>query len=119
MQIIERIETPGNDKTLMHDKGRIMNEQEILDILRKEKPYLRKEFGLIAIGVFGSFATGTQGPESDIDLLVELTEPRFDFLAGIQLHLEKKIGKSIELVRKRPGLSGRFLKQVEKTIHYA
>jgi len=34
---------------------------------------------------------GIQGPDSDIDLLVEIIEPRFDFLAGIQLHLEKKL----------------------------
>lgn len=47
-----------------------MNEQEILDILRAEKPYLCKEFGLLSIGLFGSFAKGVQGPDSDIDLLV-------------------------------------------------
>jgi len=103
----------------VHEKGRTMNEQEILDILRAEKPYLTKEFGLMSIGLFGSFTKGTQGPESDIDLLVEIIEPRFDFLAGIQLHLEKKFGKPVDVVRKRPGLSERFLKQVGKTIHYA
>ena len=96
-----------------------MNEQEIMDILRNEKPYLSEEFGLLSIGLFGSFAKGVQGPDSDIDLLVETIEPRFDSLAGIQLHLEKKIGKPVDVVRKRPGLSERFLRQVEKTIHYA
>jgi predicted nucleotidyltransferase len=96
-----------------------MTEQEILDILRAEKSYLAKEFGLLSIGLFGSYAEGAQGPESDVDLLVELTEPRFDFLAGVQVHLEKKIGKPVELVRKRPDLSERFLKRVEKNIHYA
>ena len=73
----------------------------------------------MSIGLFGSFAKGAQGPDSDIDLLVEIIEPRFDFLAGIQLHLEKKIGKPVDVVRKRPGLNERFLRQVEKTIHYA
>ena len=96
-----------------------MTEQEILDILREEKPYLKEQFGLLSVGLFGSHAKGTQGPESDVDLLVELTEPRFDFLVGIQVHLEKKIGKPVELIRKRPSLSERFLKRVEKNIHYA
>ena len=101
-------------------KGRCrVTEKEILDILRAEKPYLRKQFGLLSIGLFGSYAKGLQGPESDVDLLVELTEPRFDFLAGIQVHLEKKIGKPIELIRKRPGLSERFLKRIEDSIQYA
>jgi len=96
-----------------------MTEQEILNILREEKPYLRKEFGLLSIGIFGSYVKGTQGPDSDVDLLVELTEPRFDFLAGLQLHLENKIGKPIELIRKRQGLSEKFLKRLEMHIHYA
>lgn len=96
-----------------------MTENEILDILQAEKPYLRQRFGLLSIGVFGSYAKGAQGPDSDVDLLVELTEPRFDFLVGIQMHLEKRLGKPVELIRKRPGLSERFLKRVEKNIHYA
>jgi uncharacterized protein len=96
-----------------------VTENEILDILQAEKPYLRQRFGLLSIGVFGSYAKGAQGPDSDVDLLVELTEPRFDFLVGIQMHLEKKLGKPVELIRKRPGLSERFLRRVEKNIHYA
>ena len=96
-----------------------MTENEILDILQAEKPYLRQRFGLLSIGVFGSYAEGAQGPDSDVDLLVELTEPRFDFLVGIQMHLEKRLGKPVELIRKRPGLSERFLRRVEKNIHYA
>ena len=96
-----------------------MTGQEILDLLRKEKPFLRREFGVLSIGLFGSYAKGTPGPESDVDLLVELTEPRFDFLVGLQMHLENKIGKPIELIRKRPGLRKRFLDRIEMQIHYA
>jgi predicted nucleotidyltransferase len=96
-----------------------MEEREILDILQAEKPYLTEKFGLLSIGLFGSYAQGTQGPESDIDLLIELTEPRFDFLVGVQAHLENKLGRRIDLIRKRPGMSRRFLKRVENCIHYA
>lgn len=97
----------------------MVTEQEILDILRRERQYLRKKFGLLSIGLFGSYAKGMHGPESDLDLLVEITEPRFDLLVGFQVYLEEKIGKPVELIRKRPGLSERFLKRVEKNIHYA
>ena len=95
-----------------------MTRQEILNFLQEKKPYLREEFGVLSIGLFGSYAKGTQGPESDVDLYVELTEPRFDFLVGLQLYLEDKIGKPIELIRKRPSLSERFLKRVAPQIHY-
>jgi uncharacterized protein len=96
-----------------------MNEREILNLLQAEKPYLREKFGLLSIGLFGSYARGTEGPESDVDLLIELAEPRFDFLVGVQTHLENKLGRRIDVIRKRPSLSRRFLKSVENTVRYA
>ena len=95
-----------------------MTRQEIFNFLQEKKPYLREEFGVLSIGLFGSYAKGTQRPESDVDLYVELTEPRFDFLVGLQLYLEDNIGKPIELIRKRPSLSERFLKRIDPQIHY-
>ena len=70
----------------------------MLDILRKEKSYLQRNSGLLAIGLFGSYAKGTQQPERDIDLLVELSEPRFDFLAGLQMYLEDRLGRPVEVI---------------------
>ena len=96
-----------------------MTGQEILNLLRQEKPYLSQNFGVLSIGLFGSYARGTQSPDSDVDILVELNEPRFDALAGVQIYLEKKIGKQVELIRKRPGLSERFLRRITKQIQYA
>jgi len=95
-----------------------MNDKEIIKILRNEKRYLQEKFGLLSIGLFGSYAQGKQRPDSDIDVIVELSEPRFDFLAGLQIHLEDRLGKPVEVIRKRRGLSERFLKRIEKDIHY-
>ena len=96
-----------------------MANKEILEVLRLEKPYLHEKFGVLSIGLFGSYAKGTETHDSDIDVLVELKEPRFDLLAGLQIHLERKFGKRVEVIRKRKGLSERFLKRVGETIHYA
>ncbi len=96
-----------------------MTNKEILRTLRNEKQYLRENFGLVSIGLFGSYARGTERPDSDIDVLVELKEPRFEFLAGLQIYLERKLGKPVEVIRKRKGLSDRFLKRIGETIQYA
>ena len=96
----------------------VITEKDILDILQKEKQYLQENFGLLSIGLFGSYSKGKQGPDSDIDLLVELSEPRFDFLAGIQIYLEDRIGKRVEIIRKRKDISDQFLSCMEKNIHY-
>lgn len=96
-----------------------MTRKELLDILHTEKTYLAAQFGLLSIGLFGSHAKGTAGPDSDIDLLVELKDPNYDCLVGVQIHLEKVLGRPVDIVRKRPGLSERFLRRVERNICYA
>jgi hypothetical protein len=96
-----------------------MTNQEILEALREEKPYLLDKFGVLSIGLFGSYARGTEGPDSDIDLLVELKEPRFELLAGLQIYLERRFGKRVEVIRKRRGLSDRFMKRIEGSVQYA
>ena len=96
----------------------VITEKDILDILQKAKRYLQEHFGLLSIGLFGSYFKGKQGPDSDIDLLVELSEPRFDFLAEIQIYLEGRIGKRVEVIRKRKDISDQFLSCMEKSIHY-
>ena len=45
--------------------------QDILDYLKTEKSSLMQAYQLTKIGLFGSFAKGTQHTDSDIDLLVE------------------------------------------------
>ena len=95
-----------------------MEHKSIIELLRNEKRDLQDRFGLISIGLFGSHAKGTEDLESDIDLLVELSEPRFDSLAGLQIYLEQRLGKPVELIRKRKGLSDRFLRRIERDIQY-
>ena len=95
-----------------------MEHNDIIKLLRNEKRNLQEKFGLISIGLFGSHAKGTEGPGSDVDLLVELSEARFDSLAGLQIYLEGKLDKPVELIRKRKGLSERFLRRIERDIRY-
>ncbi len=92
---------------------------EIIDTLRADKNFLSNEFGVINIGLFGSYAKGKQDVDSDIDILVELKEPRFEWLAGLQLYLEVKFGKKIELVRKGKNVNRRFSQKVEEDVIYA
>jgi hypothetical protein len=96
-----------------------LSHTEIIDFLKSEKTFLSNEFGVVNIGLFGSFAKGEQTADSDIDILVELKEPRFDWLAGLKIYLEQSFGKKIELVRKSNLLKSRFIRRVEKDIIYA
>ena len=96
-----------------------LSHKDILRFLKAEKAFLRNEFGVITIGLFGSYAKGNQKVDSDIDLLVELKEPRFEWIAGLQMYLEKRFDKKIELVRKSDNVNRRFTQRIENEVLYA
>ena len=44
---------------------------EILDFLTRNKQHFRDRYGIVKIGLFGSYARDEQAENSDIDLIVE------------------------------------------------
>ncbi len=59
---------------------------EIKQILQAQKPYLAKKYGVTEIGVFGSYVRGEQRPDSDVDILIELTDsPRISLMGLVNL----------------------------------
>lgn len=45
---------------------------DIIATLRQHRPELQSRYGVRRLAVFGSYARGEQGPNSDIDILVTL-----------------------------------------------
>jgi uncharacterized protein len=56
---------------------------EIKRALAAQKPLLVEKYGVIVLGVFGSYVRGEQRPDSDLDLLVELERPARIGLMGL------------------------------------
>ena len=96
-----------------------LSKKEILSILKSERAFLKKEFGVVDIGLFGSYAKGTQSSDSDIDFLVEFEEPRFEWVAGLLIYLEKKFNRRIELVRKSINVNNRLKERIAEDVIYA
>jgi len=71
---------------------------DVLRVIREKYSELVGRFTVLRIGVFGSFATGTAGPESDVDILVELKEPTFDNYMDLKFFLEEILDNSVDLV---------------------
>lgn len=70
--------------------------------MEKHKKKIRKDFGVIEIGLFGSYVRGEQKKTSDVDVLVEFGRP-VDFFVFLDLeeHLTEIIGIKVDLVMKR------------------
>ena len=52
--------------------------EDILDYLKANREFFTKQFHIVKIGLFGSFARSEQTPQSDIDLIIELDAPDTD-----------------------------------------
>jgi len=62
------------------------------------KDELKQRFSVKRIGVFGSSARGEDSPNSDIDVIVELSEPTFDNYMELKYRLEELLQRPVDLV---------------------
>jgi uncharacterized protein len=69
----------------------------ILKTLRDQEEALKK-YSVKRIGLFGSYARGSQKRGSDIDFLVEFEQPTYDNFFNLIVHLEKVFGKKVEVL---------------------
>ena len=81
-------------------------------------PELRDRYGVISLGVFGSYVRGEQTPDSDLDLLVEFDPAvRFGLLTYCELEhtLSDRLAVKVDLVMKtalKPRIGERILQEV-------
>lgn len=79
-----------------------MQLDDIKKTIIKEMPFLMHNYAVREIGIFGSVARGEQRDDSDIDVLVEFSEPIGLFkYSELQRYLEKKLGRKVDLVSKK------------------
>ena len=81
----------------------------ILDELKNLKPELSRRYGVSRLGLFGSFAKNSARETSDIDVVVELSEPDMFSLVHIKELLEEDFKRSVDLIPYSP-LMNAFLR---------
>ena len=73
-----------------------MTRDELLIKLRELKPWLEEQ-GIVNVRLFGSYARDEAGPDSDVDLLVDLTKPLGFRFFGIEEDLSEVLGARVEM----------------------
>jgi len=93
----------------LNAEKKFKNNEVILKIRNTLKKYKIKK-----AGIFGSYSVGKQKRDSDIDILIEPPKNMGFGFAGIEIELEEKLGKKVDLVSYNgisPYLKKRILKQ--------
>ncbi len=89
--------------------------EEIERRLRLDMPTLRERFKVKRIGIFGSYVRNEQTESSDVDLLVDFSEPVGWEFVDLKEHLETVLGLKVDLVTVgalRPEYRDRVLAEV-------
>lgn len=92
--------------------------EEIKRKLREHKPDLKEKYNVKKIGIFGSYVHGDQAGSSDIDLLVEFSEPIGWEIVDLKEELETLLDRPIDIVTK-DALKPRLKTQIMEDVVYA
>ena len=75
-----------------------MGKEQIVNILRREFAYLRSNYGVRRIALFGSFASDMAKDGSDIDLVIEFERPLGFRFFELSDYLEKVLGRKVDIL---------------------
>ena len=76
-----------------------MNLNEIISFIRNNKDLLKEQFGILRIGIFGSFVKETYQDQSDIDIVIEMSKESKTLHNFLELKrfLEMNLQREIDL----------------------
>src|SRR5690242_9920040 len=89
----------------------------IKNALEEIKPELTNKYYVSSIGLFGSVVRDDFTPSSDIDIIVEFSQPIGIEFIDLADFIEQKLKKTIDLVSKR-GIKEKYYRAIESEIVY-
>jgi predicted nucleotidyltransferase len=85
--------------------------------LQKVKPYLTEKYHVASLGLFGSVVRDDFSADSDIDIVVDFTQPIGIEFIDLANELEKILQRRVDLVSKR-GIKPKYFLAIEPDIVY-
>jgi len=109
----------GTDESFIIQKYRLLmiTKEEILESLAKNKPELQRQFKVDKLALFGSYARGEQGPDSDVDILVEVDPSIGLEFVTLAEKIESMLGTNVDLVSSR-AVNSKAMKFIEPELIY-
>ncbi len=86
---------------------------QCIELLRRVSPYLRNEFGVRSLCLFGSMARGDSHIGSDVDVYVDMPPKAFKIIA-LKNYLQDLLGVAVDVIRKRSDLDKLLVSEIER-----
>jgi len=95
-----------------------MEREEILSVLRAYKMDFSEKYGILELGVFGSFARNEAGDDSDVDICIKTKNPDPFSLVHIKEDIEHRVKKHVDIIRMREKMNPYLRQRIEKDAVY-
>ena len=96
----------------------ILQTNEVLAILRYHKPLFSEQYGVTDLGVFGSVARDEAHPDSDVDIVVRMREPKLFFMVHIKDALEEVFQRPVDIIQYRETMNPFLKKRIDRDAVY-
>ncbi len=93
------------------------NLQSIQQILRQLKPELMGRYPIRSLALFGSVVRDDFTDDSDVDILVDFSQPIGIEFVDLADYIEEKLDKKVDLVS-RNGIKEKYFKAIESELVY-
>jgi len=91
--------------------------EDITKILRTNRSKLLKKYPIKEIALFGSYSRDEQKEDSDIDIMVEFSQPvGFEFI-DLAYDLESLLKQKVDLVSKK-GIKPKYYSEIQSDLIY-
>ena len=95
-----------------------MNRERIIYLLKEFKKMTKDKFGILSLGIFGSYAKGEAKSDSDLDIVVEISNVDLFLLVHLKDELEKLFNTKIDIVRYRKRMNKYLKKHIDEEAVY-
>ena len=95
-----------------------MSRSEIIKVLKLFKEQSAEEYGILALGIFGSIARDEAKKDSDVDVVVKTKTPDPYTIVHIKESIEEKLQLPVDIIRLRDKMNPFLKKRIEKEAVY-
>jgi len=92
--------------------------EKMLTLLKTFMECQKSSYGIVSLGVFGSFSRGEAQSGSDVDIVFETKEPNLFRTASMKAELEESLALRVDVVRLRERMNPRLKRRIQREARY-
>ena len=96
----------------------VQSREKVLALLKTFMERQKSEYGLVSLGVFGSFARDEVQSDSDVDIVFDTDTPNLFMTAMMRQDLEELLGRPVDVLQLRGLTNLRLKARIEKEAVY-